>query len=172
MNVRTRAVATMAVALVSALLLPARSAQAIDRARSNFALHRPSTGSAICKPGEEAGKAVNGLLASQTHDKFCSLRRPAWLQVDLQAQRELHGFTVRHAQAGGEPAAMNTRAFALSVSRDGLRWRRVAEVEDNRAAVSEHPIAPQRARYVRLDVSQPAQDPADPATRIYELEAW
>ncbi|MGH8079800.1 MAG: discoidin domain-containing protein [Lysobacter sp.] len=148
------------------------AAQAAEPARVNFALHRPTTGSPICKPGEEAEKAVNGLLASKTHDKFCTLERPAWLRVDLQSQRTLHGFTVKHAQAGDEPASMNTRAFALSVSRDGTTWQQVAKVDDNLAAVSELPIAPVRARYLRLDVSQPAQDPADPATRIYELEAW
>lgn len=154
------------------LALLGTSARAAEAPRTNLALDRPTTGSAICKPGEEASKAVNGLLASKTHDKFCSLQRPAWLRVDLQAERELHGFTVKHAQAGDEPASMNTRAFALSVSRDGANWRRVVEVSDNLAGVSEHPIAPLRARYVRLDISQPAQDPADPATRIYELEVW
>lgn len=151
---------------------PSAPAYAGEPARTNLALHRPATGSAICKPGEEAEKAVNSLLASKTHDKFCSLQRPAWLRIDLQAERELRGFTVKHAQAGAEAAAMNTRAFALSVSSDGASWRQVAKVDDNVDGVSVHRIAPTRARYVRLDVSQPAQDPADPATRIYELEAW
>lgn len=152
--------------------LPVATVTAADAAPVNVALHRPATGSAICKPGEEAEKAVNGLLASKTHDKFCSLVRPAWLRVDLQSERTLRGFTVKHAQAGDEPASMNTRAFALSVSRDGVNWRQVVKVDDNVDGVSVHRIAPVRARYMRLDVSQPAQDPADPATRIYELEAW
>ncbi|ALN64299.1 F5/8 type C domain protein [Lysobacter antibioticus] len=155
-----------------AAALPTAMVCAGEPARTNLALHRPATGSAICKPGEEAQKAVNGLLASKTHDKFCSLQRPAWLRVDLQAERELRGFTVKHAQAGGEAAAMNTRAFALSVSGDGATWRQVVKVDDNVDGVSVHRIAPTRARYVRLDIAQPAQDPADPATRIYELEAW
>ncbi|WP_408950919.1 discoidin domain-containing protein [Lysobacter sp. Hz 25] len=158
--------------VVLAVAWPSALAYAGEPARANLALHRPATGSAICKPGEEAEKAVNGLLASKTHDKFCSLQRPAWLRIDLQAERVLRGFTVKHAQAGGEAAAMNTRAFALSVSSDGASWRQVAKVDDNVDGVSVHRIAPTRARYVRLDVSQPAQDPADPATRIYEVEAW
>lgn len=158
--------------VVLAVAWPSALAYAGEPARANVALHRPATGSAICKPGEEAEKAVNGLLASKTHDKFCSLQRSAWLRIDLQAERELRGFTVKHAQAGGEAAAMNTRAFALSVSSDGASWRQVAKVDDNVDGVSVHRIAPTRARYVRLEVSQPAQDPADPATRIYEVEAW
>lgn len=163
---------TLVAMLLCVASLPVAAATAADAAPVNFALHRPTTGSAICKPGEEAEKAVNGLLASKTHDKFCSLARPAWLRVDLQSERKLRGFTVKHAQAGDEPASMNTRAFALSVSRDGVNWRQVVQVDDNIEGVSVHRIAPVRARYVRLDVSQPAQDPADPATRIYELEAW
>lgn len=158
--------------VAACLVLLGSPAQAVEPARTNFALHRPTTGSAICKPGEEAEKAVNGLLASKTHDKFCSLERPAWLRVDLQSMRTLHGFTVKHAQAGDEPAAMNTRAFALSISSDGTTWRQVLKIDDNIEAISTHRIAAQKARYVRLDVSQPAQDPADPATRIYELEVW
>lgn len=141
-------------------------------ARENFALHRPATGSAICKPGEEAAKAVNGSNTSWTHDKFCSLVRPAWLQVDLQALRKLHGVTVRHAGASGEAKSMNTRAFVISVSCDGKRWTPVAKVEDNRDDVSEHSFAPVKARYLRLDVSRPTQGDGDPATRIYEIEAW
>ncbi|MGO1002647.1 discoidin domain-containing protein [Lysobacter sp. CA196] len=158
--------------LLFAAFSPLAPAAADEPTRANLALHRPATGSPICKPGEEAEKAVNGLLASKTHDKFCSLQRPAWLRIDLQSERELRGFTIKHAQAGDESAAMNTRAFALSVSDDGATWRQVAKVDENVAGISVHRIAPTRARYVRLDIEQPAQDPADPATRIYELEAW
>jgi mannosyl-glycoprotein endo-beta-N-acetylglucosaminidase len=149
---------------------PARSAE-VTGAHANLALHRPTTGSPICKPGEEAEKAVNGLITSKTQDKFCSLQQPSWLRVDLQSVRTLHGFTLRHAGAGGEPVSMNTRAFAISISHDGRQWARVVSVRDNTADVSRHPIAAARARYVRLDVTVPTQD-GDPATRIYELEAW
>ncbi|HZV39300.1 MAG TPA: discoidin domain-containing protein [Pseudoxanthomonas sp.] len=158
-------------ALLGLALACAASASAGDE-RENFALHRPVTGSAICKPGEEAEKAVNGSNTSWTHDKFCSLVRPAWLQIDLQSLRKLHGVTVRHAGAAGEAKSMNTRAFAVSVSRDGKRWTRVAKAEDNRDDVSEHSFAPIEARYLRLDVSRPTQGDGDPATRIYEIEAW
>ncbi|QWP76827.1 discoidin domain-containing protein [Lysobacter sp. K5869] len=150
----------------AALMMFALSASASE----NFSLHRPVTGSPICKPGEEAIKAVDGRLSSKTEHKFCTLEKPAWLQVDLQARRQVREFVVKHAGAGGEAAAMNTRAYALSLSEDGKRWRRVVSVRDNRDSVRTHAIAPTWARYVRLDVSEPAQDPADPATRIYELE--
>ncbi|MEI2456648.1 discoidin domain-containing protein [Lysobacter firmicutimachus] len=139
-------------------------------AAPNLALGRPATGSPVCKPGEEPGKAVDGRLSSKTEHKFCTLQRPGRLQVDLQSRRPVREFVLKHAAAGGEPAAMNTRAYALSLSDDGERWREVVQVRDNRQGVRTHVIAPTWARYVRLDVHQPAQDPADPATRIYELE--
>ena len=156
---------------VSAVAMLAWTALAVAApASENLALHRPATGSPICKPGEEAGKAVDGRLSSKTEHKFCTLQRPAWLQVDLQSRRQVRGFVLKHAGAGGEPVAMNTRAYALSLSEDGEHWRPVVQVRDNRDSVRRHAIAPAWARYVRLDVSEPAQDPADPATRLYELE--
>jgi len=139
-------------------------------AAENFALHRPVTGSPICKPGEEAGKAVDGRLSSKTEHKFCTLEQPAWLQIDLQSRRQVRELVVKHAGAGGEAMAMNTRAYTLSLSEDGRQWRQAVSVRDNRDSVRTHAIAPTWARYVRLEVSEPAQDPADPATRIYELE--
>lgn len=164
-------VCTLAVAL-AACAQPSRpeAAPAGMDTGINFALHRAATGSPICKPGEEAEKAVNGLVASWTHDKFCSLQSPAWLQVDLGQERNVRRFIVRHAGAAGEAASMNTRAFRISTSRDGRTWDMVVDVRDNTRDVSEHDIAPRAARYVRLDVSAPTQRPDDPATRIYELE--
>lgn len=134
----------------------------------DFALHRPATGSPICKASEPASNAVDGTLSSVL-DKFCSLARPAWLQVDLGQVRQIREFTIRHAGAGGESRAWNTRAFEILVSLDGSHWRRIVEVVDNTADVSHHPIAPVDARYVKLVVRVPAQD-GDPATRIFELE--
>lgn len=154
------------VGMAMALLLVASSATAAE----NFALHRPVTGSPICKPGEEAIKAVDGRLSSKTEHKFCTLEKPAWLQIDLQARRQVRELVVKHAGAGGEAVAMNTRAYALALSEDGRQWRQAVSVRDNRDSVRRHAIAPTWARYVRLEVSEPAQDPADPATRIYEVE--
>lgn len=137
---------------------------------TNFALDRPATGSPICKPGEEAEKAVNGRIASWTHDKFCSLQAPAWLQVDLGEERSVRRFIVKHAGAAGEAANMNTRAFRISTSRNGRDWDTALDVQDNTRDVSEHAVAPRLARYVRLDVTAPTQMADDPATRIYEFE--
>lgn len=157
---------------LSACVQPAPRTTDPDGTRNddNFALGRPATGSPICKPGEEAEKAFNGRNESWTHDKFCTLETPAWLQVDLGEVRMVRSFTVRHAGAAGEAVGMNTRAFRIGTSLDGNAWDIAVEVQGNTDSVSVHDIAPRQARYVRLDVSEPSQKPEDPATRIYELE--
>lgn len=134
----------------------------------DFALLRTATGSPPCKASEPASNAVDGTLSSVL-DKFCSLARPSWLQVDLGQMRQIREFTIRHAGAGGESRSWNTRAFEILVSSDGAHWQRVVDVADNTADVSHHTIAPTAARYVKLVVRVPTQD-GDPATRIFELE--
>lgn len=140
-------------------------------AHVDLALGKSVTGSPICKPGEEAVKAVNGKLASKTQDKFCTKEVPGWLRIDLGKVEQVSGFTIKHAGAGDEPAEMNTRAFTVRVSADGKDWKPVVDVTANTASVTEHRIAPVQARYVELDVTRPTQTD-DPATRIYEVEVW
>jgi F5/8 type C domain-containing protein len=149
----------------------AQAAGAGNEARTNLALGKPATGSPICKPGEEAGKAVNGKVASKTQDKFCTLQTPSWLRIDLQQVSTITGFTIKHAGAGDESLSMNTRAFKLRLSSDGSTWTTVVDETGNTQSITEHRIAPTRARYVELDVSQPTQTD-DKATRIYEVEVW
>lgn len=170
---RTRLICCTCLLVICAATLGVdRAAEANDGQKVDYALHQPTTGSAICKPGEEAEKAVNGLWASKTQDKFCSKQRPAWLQIDLSSEHEVHGLRIRHAGAGGEPVTMNTRAFQISTSDDGNTWTTVVSVQNNHDSISTHPIKPIRARYVRLVVTQPTQAEDDPATRIYEVEVW
>jgi len=155
---------------LAACALPSRSDASADGAGTDLALERPATGSPVCKPGEEAEKAFNGRNTSWTHDKFCTLERPAWLQVDLGSEQRVRVFTVRHAGAAGEDVAMNTRAFRIRTSLDARRWDLAVDVAGNTESVTVHAITPRQARYVRLEVTEPGQRPDDPATRIYELE--
>lgn len=155
---------------VAAALLLGACAHAPLPDGQHLAQGRPATGSSICKPGEEVEKAFNGRNTSWTHDKFCTLERPGWLQVDLGRPQTVHRFTVRHAGAAGEDTAMNTRAFRIATSLDGRAWTLAADVRGNTDSVSVHDVSPRMARYVRMDVTVPSQRPEDPATRIYELE--
>ena len=78
---------------------------------------------------------------------------------------------VRHAGAGGESAAFNTRDFDLQVSPDGTTWTTVASPRGNTANVTTHTITAVSARYVRLNVIAPTSN-ADTAARVYELEVY
>lgn len=136
----------------------------------NLALNRPARGAPICKPGEEVEKAFNGRNTSWTHDKYCTLQTPGWLQVDLGQAHTVRSFTVRHAGSAGEAAEMNTRAFRIGTSLDGQAWETVVDVRNNTDSVTVHDVAPRQARYVRMDITEPSSKAGDPATRIYELE--
>jgi PKD repeat protein len=135
----------------------------------NLALNRPATGSTACNSTETPARAVNGSVSGGTTDKFCSLASPAWLQVDLGSAQTVSGFVVRHAGAGGESTAWNTRAFTLQTSSNGTTWSTPVTVTNNTANSSTHAISATSARYIRLNVTTPSQN-GDPATRIYDLE--
>ena len=138
---------------------------------ANLALNRPATGSIVCNANESAAKAVNGSVSGGTTDKFCSLASSKWLRVDLGSSRTVRSFVIKHAGAGGEATAWNTKAFTLQTSTDGATWTTVATVSASSASVTTHAITPRTARYVRLNISTPTQN-GDPAARIYELEVY
>jgi hypothetical protein len=141
-------------------------------ADTNLAANKPTTGSAPCRPDENAAKATNGSRSRGLSDKWCSLAAgPQFLQVDLGARAEIARFVVRHAGAGGEPASWNTRAFDIQVSEDGTNFRTLVKVDSNTKDVTEHRVAPTPARHLRLNVTKPVQS-GGPAARIYEFEAY
>ncbi|GGL00955.1 discoidin domain-containing protein [Mangrovihabitans endophyticus] len=137
----------------------------------NIARGHTATGSAPCRPEESAGKAVNGSSDGGLADKWCSAARDPFLQVDLGAAVAIDKLIVRHAGAGGEPGAWNTRDFTLAISTDGTTFTDVSTATGNTADVTVHPISPVSARYVRLRVTAPTTAGGG-AVRIYELEAY
>ncbi|TAA39674.1 discoidin domain-containing protein [Pseudoxanthomonas winnipegensis] len=140
-------------------------------ASPNLAYAKTATGSSACNANETPAKAVNGSVSGGTSDKFCSLVSGAWLRVDLGSAKSVKRVIVRHAGAGGESTALNTRAYTLQVSADASTWSTVASASSNTANVSTHDINPVTARYVQLKINTPTQN-GDPATRIYELEVY
>jgi hypothetical protein len=138
---------------------------------TNLALNKPATADSSCNANEGPAKAVNGSVSGGNSDKFCSAVSGAWLQVDLGATTAISRFEVAHAQAGGESATYNTKAFTISVSNDGTTWSQAVSVTNNTAATTVHPVSGVSGRYVRLNVTTPTQS-TDIATRIYELRAF
>ncbi|MGW2159567.1 endo-beta-N-acetylglucosaminidase [Nonomuraea sp. NPDC001699] len=142
-----------------------------DPGESNLALGRPATASGQCNADEGPAKAVNGSVTGGNADKWCALTSTKWLEVDLGSAKQLTRFVVRHAQAGGEQASWNTRDFTVQVrSSASDAWTTAVTVTGNTAGTSTHPVTA-TARYVRLNITKPAQD-SDPAARIYEFEVW
>ncbi|WP_234410478.1 endo-beta-N-acetylglucosaminidase [Caldalkalibacillus mannanilyticus] len=136
---------------------------------SNVALNKTATASGQCAPSEAPRYAVDGKVTDNS--KWCAIGANSWLMIDLGEVYRLSQFVIKHAEAGGESPAFNTRAYTIEVSRDGEVWEEKVMTTQNTSAISEHTIALTEARYVRLAVQQPTQG-GDQATRIYEFEVY
>ncbi|MDQ1654706.1 MAG: hypothetical protein QOI35_3906 [Cryptosporangiaceae bacterium] len=133
---------------------------------TNLALNKPTKSKqASCSANEGPAKAVNGSVSGGTTDKWCSgVAGAKSLEVDLGASKALKKLTVRHAGAGGESAAFNTKNFTLDVSTGGGVWTTVATVTNNTAATTNHTISA-NGQWIRITTT-------DPVARIYEFEAY
>ncbi|WP_051365987.1 GDSL-type esterase/lipase family protein [Hamadaea tsunoensis] len=138
-------------------------------AGEDLAFRRPVTGSAPCATAEAVANLVDGTTAGNS--KWCSGAAPVTAQVDLGRTATVQRIVVRHAVTGGEDAAYDTRAYAISTSVDGVTWSTAVTVTANADGVTWHQIAARSARYVRLDVSAGEQGGAA-VTRIYALEIY
>jgi predicted alpha-1,6-mannanase (GH76 family) len=136
----------------------------------NLARNKTATANGSCAADQTAAQACDGSTAT----KWCAgaTNGAYWLDVDLGSVTDVGRVIVRHAGAGGEPAARNTRDFTLSVSADGATWSKVATVTGNTRSVTIHRFASASARHVRLDISTPQTDPQFVAARIDELEVY
>ncbi|MEV6829386.1 GH92 family glycosyl hydrolase [Amycolatopsis sp. NPDC051102] len=136
---------------------------------TNLAQGKTATGSAPCNSAEVPANAVDGSLANNS--KFCSTAATKFLQVDLGSAQNVSSFVVKHAGLGGETTSWNTGAFTIQTSTDGSTWTTVASVTGSRASRTYHPISTRSARYVKLNLTTPAND-GNGAARIYEFEVY
>ena len=81
----------------------------------NLALGKPATADSSCAATEGPAKAVNGSVTGGNTDKWCSQGATKWLQVDLGTSQSVNQVVVKHAGAGGENTAWNTRDFNIQV---------------------------------------------------------
>jgi predicted alpha-1,6-mannanase (GH76 family) len=144
---------------------------AIMSANMNLSLGATATGSAACSASGSASNAVDG--SSRWDSKWCSGGAGnQTLSIDLGSSRYVVGFRLRHAGAGGENSAWNTRDFEIETSANGQDWAPAVQVSGNTADVTTHPIPGVNARYARLHVSS-AQTATDfLAARVYEFEVY
>ncbi|MBQ1076864.1 discoidin domain-containing protein, partial [Micromonospora sp. C31] len=136
----------------------------------NLALGRTASADSSCSATEGPAKAVNGSVTGGNSDKWCSSGTSRWLRVDLGTTRSVNRFVVRHAGAGGENTAWNTRDFTIQTSTDGSTWTTAATATANTASTTTHDVSPTQARHIRLTITTPTST-TDNAARIYEFEA-
>lgn len=151
---------------------PATAAQAASE--SNLALNRPVVGTTSCSVDQGPEKAVDGSWTGGPSDKWCSaVAGVKTLEIDLGASRRVVSFMVRHAGAGGEDPALNTRDFEIQVAGDSpwegvipRVWSTVAVVKGNTASVNEiNARIVASGRYVRFTTT-------DPVVRLYDIQVY
>ncbi|MEV4517844.1 ThuA domain-containing protein [Dactylosporangium sp. NPDC049525] len=138
---------------------------------TNLALNKTATADSQCASTEGPAKAVNGTVNGGNADKWCSLGASKWWRVDLGATVSVGRVVIRHAGAGGENTAFNTRDFDVQTSVDGTTWTTVSQIRGNTANVTTSTFGPAGVRYLRVNVLVPTNN-TDTAARIYEVEAY
>jgi len=140
----------------------------------DLALNKAAVSNNTCNSEtENASRGVDGSAST----KWCGYvsNGEAWLRVDLGTAQSVKRWVVKHAQAGNEQAAYNTRDFELQyASSENGTWTRFDGVTDNTAASTDRTATAVSARYWRLRVTKPVQpsQPTDTAARIYALELY
>ncbi len=137
----------------------------------DLALNRAASGSAPCTASETPSQAVNGSFSGGLNDKWCSAVANPYLLVDLGSPQDISRFVVEHAGAGGEAFSLNTAAFNIQTSSDGVNFTTVVSVTGNVDSITTHDIAPITARYVQLNIVTPTQSGNPPAS-IYEFQVF
>jgi hypothetical protein len=142
---------------------------AVRTAHLNLALRGSASGSPACSATQGPERAFDGNGGQDS--KFCGGGLSGQtLTVDLKKTEYVVGFRVRHAGAGGEDVAWNTRDFTIETSTDGTTYTPGVTVTGNTDSITTHYVPAVDARYVRLRVDHAQSNDSFPAARIYELE--
>ena len=139
----------------------------------DLALNKIATSSTACNVSQTAAQAVNGSFSGGLNDKWCSSVPNPWMMVDLGATYNISRFVVEHAGAGGEGFALNTSAYNIQVSTDGVNFSTVINVSGNVDSITTNDIPPTMARFVQLNIVSPVQPgQSDSSARIYEFQVF
>ena len=137
-------------------------------APQDLALNHTATSSTPCSSSETAAQAVDGSFATAP---WCSSVTSPWLMVDLGAVYTISRFVVEHAGAGGEAFSLNTAAYNIQVSTDGVNFTTVVNVTGNVDSITTNDITPIAARFVQLNIITPTQTTSTTAN-IYEFQVF
>ncbi|SHK08899.1 F5/8 type C domain-containing protein [Clostridium cavendishii DSM 21758] len=135
----------------------------------NLALNKSVTANQYVN-GENPSLAVDG--STTDNSKWCStVSGPKWLKIDLGKNYDISRWVVKHAGAGSESSAWNTKDFKLQKSSDGINWTDVDTVVGNNSDITDRKVPTFNSRYLRLYITTPTNT-NDSAARIYEFEVY
>lgn len=133
-----------------------------------LSLNAKTDASSFTNDSEAPEFAVDGNLKT----KWCATGTPPHeIIVDLGASQTVSEVRFAHAEAGGESADMNTKAYTIEVSQDGKEYKKVSRTINNTKKNSINTFAVEQARYVKVSVDKPTQG-SDTAVRIYDLGVY
>ena len=92
-----------------------------------------------------------------------------WVQLDFKETYQISRYVVRHAEASGLDAELNSRDFTVEVSLDGETWTTVGTHTQNVSPVTDASINPVEARFVRVNVTNGG---SDGYVRIGDIEVY
>ncbi len=134
----------------------------------NLSQGKTAAASSFVNENEAPKFALDGDLKK----KWCAVGTPPHeITIDLGSVNQVSEVVIAHAQAGGEGADMNTKAYTISVSADGKDFQEVVNVTRNAEGQTKDTFAPVAARYVKLKIHKPTQG-SDTAARIYEVQVF
>jgi len=141
---------------------------AADEALTLVSQGKATEATAYVNDNEAPQFAVDGDVTK----KWCATGTPPHeLTIDLGEKAMIGQTVISHAEAGGEGADMNTKAYKILVSADGTDYQEVVSVTRNTAGTTMDTFTPVEARYIKLSVIKPTQG-SDTAARIYEVEVY
>ncbi len=135
----------------------------------DLALNKTATSSTPCSSSQTAAQAVDGSFSGNA---WCSSVASPWLMVDLGAPYNVSRFVVEHAGAGGQAFSLNTAAYNIQVSTDGVNFTQVVNVTGNVDSITTNDIAPTTARYVQLNIVTPEQPGGGASAYIYQFQVF
>ena len=132
----------------------------------------PPTALSVSTDSGDGEYAIDGNLAADSKWTSDGLTPPHWLQLDLGLARQITGFVVHHAGAGGEPSYYNTRTFQIETSTEDPDVRQVDAMLFNADSADSTSLVyyePRPIRHVRLLITDPG---IDNYARIPEFEVY
>jgi len=132
-------------------------------------------GASLQKPVSASSSAANAPAQNAADGSFSTGWQAgeageSWLQIDLGEAHCLERYVLENASSNGLDAALNTRAWQIQTSENGVDgWQTIDSKKGNADGVVYRSLPKVQARHVRILVTDPG---ADGIARIQDLEIF